>query len=432
MVDLIDRKRRGGALDEMEIQQMIQGFCEGTIPDYQMSAFLMAVVFQGMTKEETCALTKAMADSGDTMDLSQIHGVKIDKHSSGGVGDKISLVLGPLVSAAGIPVAKMSGRGLGFTGGTIDKLESIPGFRTQLTQAEFLHSVNTIGIALAGQTGRLAPADKKLYALRDVTATVESLPLIASSIMSKKLAAGCDGIVLDVKTGSGAFMKTVDGARRLAMEMVSIGKRAGKAMTAVISDMNQPLGYAIGNRLEVVEAMEVLQGKGPKDVRQLTLQLGAYMLVLGRRATTPEEGAAILEELLDNGKGFEQFERFVKAQGGDLSRIGAPAMFSKEVMLKPGVVQAMDTERIGMAAMCLGAGRKTKDDPIEYGAGIRIHKKIGDRLEEGEAAATLYYSHGADVEAAWNLVRQAYHMGEAPVSPPPLIHDIIPYEINMR
>ena len=237
MVDLIDRKRRGGVLDGMEIRQMIQGFCEGTIPDYQMSAFLMAVIFQGMTKEETSALTEAMADSGDIMDLSSVHGVKIDKHSSGGVGDKISLVLGPLVSAAGIPVAKMSGRGLGFTGGTIDKLESIPGFRTQLTQEEFLHNVNTIGIALAGQTGRLAPADKKLYALRDVTATVESLPLIASSIMSKKLAAGCDGIVLDVKAGSGAFMKTVDGARQLAMEMVSIGKSAGKAMTAVISDM---------------------------------------------------------------------------------------------------------------------------------------------------------------------------------------------------
>ena len=311
-------KRRGGVLDGMEIRQMIQGFCEGTIPDYQMSAFLMAVVFQGMTKEETSALTEAMADSGDIMDLSSVHGVKIDKHSSGGVGDKISLVLGPLVSAAGIPVAKMSGRGLGFTGGTIDKLESIPGFRTQLTQEEFLHNVNTIGIALAGQTGRLAPADKKLYALRDVTATVESLPLIASSIMSKKLAAGCDGIVLDVKAGSGAFMKTVDGARQLAMEMVSIGKSAGKAMTAVISDMSQPLGYAIGNRLEVVEAIEVLQGKGPKDVRQLTLRLGAYMLVLGRGAATPEEGEAILEELLDSGKGMEQFERFVRAQGGEI------------------------------------------------------------------------------------------------------------------
>ena len=425
MVDLIDRKRRGGALDGMEIRQMIQGFCEGTIPDYQMSAFLMAVVFQGMTKEETSALTEAMADSGDIMDLSSVHGVKIDKHSSGGVGDKISLVLGPLVSAAGIPVAKMSGRGLGFTGGTIDKLESIPGFRTQLTQEEFLHNVNTIGIALAGQTGRLAPADKKLYALRDVTATVESLPLIASSIMSKKLAAGCDGIVLDVKAGSGAFMKTVDGARQLAMEMVSIGKSAGKAMTAVISDMSQPLGYAIGNRLEVVEAIEVLQGKGPKDVRQLTLRLGAYMLVLGRGAATPEEGEAILEELLDSGKGMEQFERFVRAQGGDLSRIGDTVMESKEVTLKPGVVQAMDTERIGAAAMCLGAGRKTKDDPIEYGAGLRIHKKIGDRLAEGEAAATLYYSHGADVEAAENLVRQAYQMGEASMSPPPLIHDII-------
>ncbi len=425
MVDLIDRKRRGGVLDGMEIRQMIQGFCEGTIPDYQMSAFLMAVVFQGMTKEETSALTEAMADSGDIMDLSSVHGVKIDKHSSGGVGDKISLVLGPLVSAAGIPVAKMSGRGLGFTGGTIDKLESIPGFRTQLTQEEFLHNVNTIGIALAGQTGRLAPADKKLYALRDVTATVESLPLIASSIMSKKLAAGCDGIVLDVKAGSGAFMKTVDGARQLAMEMVSIGKSAGKAMTAVISDMSQPLGYAIGNRLEVVEAIEVLQGKGPKDVRQLTLRLGAYMLVLGRGAATPEEGEAILEELLDSGKGMEQFERFVRAQGGDLSRIGDTVMESKEVTLKPGVVQAMDTERIGAAAMCLGAGRKTKDDPIEYGAGLRIHKKIGDRLAEGEAAATLYYSHGADVEAAENLVRQAYQMGEASMSPPPLIHDII-------
>ena len=425
MVDLIDRKRRGGTLDEKEIRQMIQGFCEGTIPDYQMSAFLMAVVFQGMTKEETSALTAAMADSGDTMDLSQVRGVKIDKHSSGGVGDKVSLVLGPLVSAAGIPVAKMSGRGLGFTGGTIDKLESIPGFRTQLTQEDCLHNVNAIGIALAGQTGRLAPADKKLYALRDVTATVESLPLIASSIMSKKLAAGCDGIVLDVKAGSGAFMKTVDGARQLAMEMVSIGKSAGKAMTAVISDMNQPLGWAIGNRLEVEEAIEVLRGEGPKDVRQLTLKLGTHMLVLGRRAATPEEGEAILEELLDNGEGWEQFQRFVKAQGGDLSRMRGTAMETEEVTLKPGVVQAMDTEMIGAAAMCLGAGRKTKDDVIEYGAGIRIHKKIGDRLAAGESAATLYYSHGADVEAAWNLVRQAYHMGEEPVSPPPLIHDII-------
>ena len=367
MYDLIVKKKRGGELTDKEIQWMIREYTDENIPDYQMSAMMMAICFVGMTDEETKELTLAMAHSGDMLNLSEIHGIKVDKHSTGGVGDKTSLVLAPLVASLGVPVAKMSGRGLGHTGGTIDKLESFAGFRTNLTTEEFIRNVNTIHIAIAGQTADLAPADKKLYALRDVTGTVDQMSLIASSIMSKKLASGADGIVLDVKTGDGAFMKSYSDAKALAAEMVNIGKLAGKDVSAVISDMDQPLGNAVGNVLEVKEAIDTLRGGGPRDLRELVLTLGSLMAVKAGKAENTEQAAALLESNLKNGRAFQVFKEFIRAQGGDPGEAEQPkllprAEYQEEVYSeKEGYVSNIHTEEIGRICLLLGGGREKKD-----------------------------------------------------------------------
>jgi pyrimidine-nucleoside phosphorylase len=403
MIDLIKKKRDGGELSKAEIEFIVQGFTTGEIPDYQMSAFAMAVLFRGMTPVERAHLTLAMAASGDQLDLSSIDGVKVDKHSTGGVGDKTTLVLAPMVASLGVPVAKMSGRGLGHTGGTIDKLESIPGFQVELEEHQFIELVNRNKIAVVGQSGNLTPADKKLYALRDVTATVDSIPLIASSIMSKKIASGADAIVLDVKTGNGAFMKTLDQAVELARAMVDIGKLIGRRTMAVISDMNQPLGNAVGNALEVREAIDTLKGQGPADVYELCLTLGSYMVYLGKMAASPEEARSQLEEAIASGKALETFRTFVAAQGGDPTVVDEPgklptARFTFDIPAKEdGFVAGIRAEDIGTAAMILGAGRATKDSPIDLAVGLVLHKKIGDRISKGEPLATLH-SNREDVE----------------------------------
>lgn len=396
MVDLIEKKRDGFELSTNEIQYIVTGYTAGTIEDYQMSAFLMAVYFQNMTERERADLTLAMAASGDQIDLSAIAGIKVDKHSTGGVGDTTTLVLGPLVAACGVPVAKMSGRGLGHTGGTIDKLEAIEGFHVELSTEDFIKQVNDIGVAVIGQSGNLTPADKKLYALRDVTATVNSIPLIASSIMSKKIAAGADAIVLDVKTGEGAFMKTAEDAEELAHAMVGIGNATGRKTMAIISDMSQPLGFAIGNALEVKEAIETLQGNGPEDLTELCLVLGSQMVVVGGKADNLDQARKMLEEVIDNGKALEVFRQFIQAQGGnpavvdDVSLL-PQARFVKEVPSRQeGYVSFMEADEIGTAAMVLGAGRATKDSEIDLAVGIVLHKKVGDFVKKGEAIATVY------------------------------------------
>ncbi|MHB0861126.1 pyrimidine-nucleoside phosphorylase [Paenibacillus sp. SEL3] len=423
MVDLIEKKRDGKELSTEEINFIIQGYTQGEIPDYQVSALAMSIFFKDMTERERADLTMAMVHSGDTIDLSAIEGVKVDKHSTGGVGDTTTLVLAPLVAALDIPVAKMSGRGLGHTGGTIDKLEAIEGFHVEISKDEFVDLVNRSKIAVIGQSGNLTPADKKLYALRDVTATVNSIPLIASSIMSKKIAAGSDAIVLDVKTGAGAFMKTVDDAKALAHAMVSIGNNVGRKTMAVISDMSQPLGLAIGNSLEVKEAIDTLRGEGPKDLEELCMALGSQMVFLAGKADSLDNAEEKLKEVIRNGKALEKFKEFIANQGGDASVVDHPerlpqAQYLIEVPAKQdGVVAEIVADEIGTAAMLLGAGRATKESEIDLAVGLMLNKKVGDAVQKGDSLVTIH-ANREDVaqvlEKIYANIRIADH-AEAPV-----------------
>ncbi|MHC5216685.1 pyrimidine-nucleoside phosphorylase [Enterococcus sp. LJL128] len=429
MVDLIEKKRDGNVLSKEEIQFIIDGYTKGDIPDYQLSAFLMTVFYQDMTDEEITDMTLAMAHSGEVINLSEIKGIKVDKHSTGGVGDTTTLILAPLVASVGVSVAKMSGRGLGHTGGTIDKLEAIPGFKVELPDEEFIRLVNESHVAVIGQSGDLAPADKKLYALRDVTATVNSIPLIASSIMSKKIAAGADAIVLDVTTGEGAFMKNLDEARRLAETMVRIGKLANRQTMAVISDMSQPLGEAIGNSLEIVEAIETLKGNGPEDLVEMCYVLGSQMVVLAEKAATLDEARAMLKEALESAKALEKFREMIRNQGGDDTIIDNPerlltAKYEVELPAKSsGIVQRIVANEIGVAAMLLGAGRATKEDELDYAVGIKLHKKVGMPVNEGESLLTIY-ANTEDIEEVKDLIYKNIEIGQSGEEPV-LIHDII-------
>ncbi|MGG4221166.1 pyrimidine-nucleoside phosphorylase [Paenibacillus jamilae] len=423
MVDLIEKKRDGKELSTEEINFIIQGYTQGEIPDYQVSALAMSIFFKDMTERERADLTMAMVHSGDTIDLSAIEGVKVDKHSTGGVGDTTTLVLAPLVAALDIPVAKMSGRGLGHTGGTIDKLEAIAGFHVEISKDEFVDLVNRSKIAVIGQSGNLTPADKKLYALRDVTATVNSIPLIASSIMSKKIAAGSDAIVLDVKTGAGAFMKTVEDAKELAHAMVSIGNNVGRKTMAVISDMSQPLGLAIGNSLEVKEAIDTLRGEGPKDLEELCMALGSQMVFLAGKADSLEDAEEKLKEVIRNGKALQKFKEFIANQGGDASVVDHPerlpqAQYLIEVPAKQdGVVAEIVADEIGTAAMLLGAGRATKESEIDLAVGLMLNKKVGDAVQKGDSLVTIH-ANREDVdqvlEKIYANIRIADH-ADAPV-----------------
>ncbi|AKE25780.1 MULTISPECIES: pyrimidine-nucleoside phosphorylase [unclassified Bacillus (in: firmicutes)] len=429
MVDIIIKKQNGKELTTEEIQFFVNGYTDGSIPDYQASALAMAIFFQDMSDRERADLTMAMVNSGETIDLSAIEGIKVDKHSTGGVGDTTTLVLAPLVAALDVPVAKMSGRGLGHTGGTIDKLEAIMGFHVELTKDEFIKLVNRDKVAVIGQSGNLTPADKKLYALRDVTGTVNSIPLIASSIMSKKIAAGADAIVLDVKTGAGAFMKTEEDAAELAKAMVRIGNNVGRQTMAVISDMSQPLGFAIGNALEVKEAIDTLKGEGPEDLHELVLTLGSQMVVLAKKADTLDEARAKLEEVMKNGKALEKFKDFLKNQGGDSSIVDDPsklpqAAYQIDVPAKEaGVVSEIVSDEIGVAAMLLGAGRATKEDEIDLAVGIMLRKKVGDKVEKGEPLVTLY----ANRENVDEVIAKVYDNIRiaAEAKAPKLIHTLI-------
>lgn len=430
-VELITKKRDGRELTREEIRYLVTGFTEGSIPDYQMSAFLMAVYFQGMSRQETVWLTQEMKVSGDIADLSRIKGIKIDKHSTGGVGDKTTLIIGPLAAACGVPVAKMSGRGLGFTGGTVDKMEAIPGFRTTLPEEEFFAQVERCGISVIGQTAHIAPADKKIYALRDVTATVENLSLITSSIMSKKLASGSDGILLDVKCGSGAFMKNEKNARALAEMMVDIGRADGKKMMALITDMNQPLGNAVGNALEVREAIRVLRGEGPADITELSVELAGRMVYMGGCADTPEAGIAKAAAALENGAGLDKFREFVSGQGGDpavaddLSLLPLSELKQDVAAPADGFITGIDAMTIGLASQHTGAGRETKEDAIDHGAGILLHHKTGDRIRAGEALMTLYSAEADKLELAAAEAAKAVQIGDKAPELPPLIHAVI-------
>lgn len=429
MVDLIQKKKQGEALTDKEIDFVVQGYTKGEIPDYQMSAFLMAVYFKGMNKEETSNMTMSFVNSGDKVDLSAIEGIKVDKHSTGGVGDKISLIVIPLVASVGVPIAKMSGRGLGHTGGTIDKLESIEGFKTELSSSDFIHNVNEYKMAITGQSGNLTPADKKIYALRDVTATVDSIPLIASSIMSKKIASGSDAIVLDVKVGSGAFMKTVEEARELARTMVDIGKLLKRNTVAVITDMNQPLGHEVGNANEIREAIEVLKGHGSEDETTVALTIASYMSVLGGAFTEFDKAYSHLSDLIKSGKAIEKLKELVKIQGGNPEVIDNPELLPQakhhiEVKVnKEGYVTAIEAEYIGIAAMLLGAGRKTKEESIDFAAGITIVKKVGEKVIEGETICTLH-TNLTDYSEAEAMIRKAYSFGSEQ-NKVNYIHDII-------
>ncbi|EEN03551.1 Pyrimidine-nucleoside phosphorylase [Bacillus thuringiensis IBL 4222] len=429
MVDIIAKKRDGKELTTEEIKFFINGYTDGSIPDYQVSALAMAIFFKDMTDRERADLTMAMVESGETIDLSAIEGIKVDKHSTGGVGDTTTLVLGPLVAALDVPVAKMSGRGLGHTGGTIDKLEAVEGFHVEITKEQFIDIVNRDKVAVIGQTGNLTPADKKIYALRDVTGTVNSIPLIASSIMSKKIAAGADAIVLDVKTGAGAFMKTEEDAKELAHAMVRIGNNVGRQTMAVISDMSQPLGYAIGNALEVKEAIDTLKGEGPEDLTELVLVLGSQMVVLAKKASTLEEAREMLIEVMKNGKATEKFKEFLSNQGGDSSIVDNPekmpqAKYVIDVPAKTsGVISNIVADEIGIAAMLLGAGRATKEDEIDLAVGLMLRKKVGDAVKEGEPFVTIY-ANRENVEDVKAKIYENISIAETAVAPK-LVHTVI-------
>lgn len=430
MVDLIQKKKQGNELTENEINFIVQGYTEGDIPDYQISAFLMAVCFQGMSKEETANLTLALVNSGDRIDLSEIDGIIVDKHSTGGVGDKISLIVVPLVACVGVPVAKMSGRGLGHTGGTIDKLEAIEGFRTDLSRDEFMSNLNTYKMAIAGQSANLTPADKKLYALRDVTATVDSIPLIASSVMSKKIASGADAIVLDVKMGSGAFVKTLEQARELAETMVEIGKSLNRKTIAIITDMSQPLGHEVGNANEVKEAIEVLNNKGAEDETKVALIIASYMAVLGEAYVDFESAYKALEKIIESGQAIEKLKELIRIQGGNPEVVDNPdklpqARYHIEVKSPySGYVESIDTEHIGISAMLLGAGRKTKEDHIDYSAGITMVKKIGDQINFGETLCVLH-TNIEKYHEAQKVAMEAFKIDSRKPQKNPYVYEII-------
>ncbi|GAB6108879.1 pyrimidine-nucleoside phosphorylase [Fusibacter bizertensis] len=413
IVDLINKKKHGESLTKAEIDYFISGYTKGEIPDYQISALLMAIYFKGMETREIADLTDAMVRSGDTVDLSRIEGIKVDKHSTGGVGDKISLIVIPLVASVGVPVAKMSGRGLGHTGGTIDKLESIEGFKVELSNEDFINNVNTYKMAIVGQSGNLTPADKKLYALRDVTGTIDSIPLIASSIMSKKIAAGTDAIVLDVKVGSGAFMKSLEDARELAKTMVEIGKSLHRKTVAVITNMDQPLGHEVGNANEIKEAIDVLSGKGAEDETEVALTIASYMAVLGGAFKNNEDARKHFEKIIASGEAIEILKKFVEIQGGNPEVIAHPERLpqaSRHIEVKAdleGFVGGFDSEKVGISAMMLGAGRRKKEDSIDYAAGITIKKKLGDHVNLGDVLCVLH-TNLEDVTEAERVVRSAF------------------------
>lgn len=431
MYDLIMKKRNGGTLSRDEIFFMIEGYTKGNVPDYQMSAMMMAIYFNGMNEKETAALTMAMAESGDQLDLSGIQGIKVDKHSTGGVGDKTSLALTPMVSACGVKIAKMSGRGLGHTGGTIDKLESFQGFSTSLSEEAFIDQVNRIGISIIGQTKNLAPADKKLYALRDVTATVDNMSLIASSIMSKKLAAGADAIVLDVKTGSGAFMKEEADAMLLAGEMMTIGKNAGRKMMAVISDMDQPLGNAVGNALEVKEAIETLKGHGPADFTELCMTLGSCMLMVAEIAENEQQAREMLKEAVDSGKALDKLAELVEAQGGDKRMVYETDLLPKASSITPflsekdGYVEKIQCDEVGICSLILGGGRETKESAIDLSVGIVLTKKVGSHVKAGELLAYIHSNEEAKRLACEERLRKAFHIGDKVKKEGAIIHQIL-------
>ena len=431
MYDLIMKKRNGGTLSRDEIFFMIEGYTKGNIPDYQMSAMMMAIYFNGMNEKETAALTMAMAESGDQLDLSGIQGIKVDKHSTGGVGDKTSLALTPMVSACGVKIAKMSGRGLGHTGGTIDKLESFQGFSTSLSEEAFIDQVNRIGISIIGQTKNLAPADKKLYALRDVTATVDNMSLIASSIMSKKLAAGADAIVLDVKTGSGAVMKEEADAMLLAGEMMTIGKNAGRKMMAVISDMDQPLGNAVGNALEVKEAIETLKGHGPADFTELCMTLGSCMLMVAEIAENEQQAREMLKEAVDSGKALDKLAELVEAQGGDKRMVYETDLLPKASSITPllsekdGYVEKIQCDEVGICSLILGGGRETKESAIDLSVGIVLTKKVGSHVKAGEPLAYIHSNEEAKRLACEERLRKAFHIGDKVKKEGAIIHQIL-------
>lgn len=430
-IDVITRKRDGAVLTPEEIRYMVDGYTAGTIPDYQMSAFLMAVYFQGMNEEETILLTQYMKDSGDTVNLSGIRGIKVDKHSTGGVGDKTTLIAGPAAAACGVPVAKMSGRGLGFTGGTIDKLAAIPGFETSVEEQAFIDQVNEKGIAVIGQTGHIAPADKKIYALRDVTGTVDNLSLITSSVMSKKLASGSDAILLDVKCGYGAFMQTQEEAEKLAHLMVKIGKAHGKKTMAVISDMDQPLGCAIGNALEVKEAIDVLHGKGPADITELSAVLAGMMAFLGEKADTPEEGIAMAREKIADGSALQKFRDMVESQGGDVrvtEDLSLLPQAEAELALKAdqdGYIEEINARKMGLASQHTGAGRERKEDEIDLAAGIVLQKKTGDFIQKGDIICKIYGKNTKKLEKALEEAKNAVKISGVPVKCKALVREVI-------